>query len=971
MPNPQPIPWSLKLRRPLTSQNLLLASALAGALLLVGLLSPHDGAADGALAHLTALQRVAPGELHEYPDIATDSHGTAFLTWVGIKDGHEHIFLKTYRGTDGLPAQDVGLDRGIQAFPRVLACGERVYVAWSAQADRVGNAPAPWLVYIRELSRGTLGELWQASSPDEDAVRPTLGVDATGHPWVAWESRLGKRFRIMLRPIDAASRNIPAKEVSEGGELNLRPVISPAGGSGLQLFWDRYEGSEYQIVSRYVHDTMGPMLRISDEPAVNLAPSVAVDKKGRHFIAWQTNADGRGGQRVGRTLRVRVLDGDTLKALAGGDPPPLYTSPTRLDAVEFPTLSFDGDGRLWLFARRGQGWVVWQYDDDVWKPPLDLSEKGWGGRGRELRAAWSKDGFHLAARRLHMISHQLLTPPVRPASPISLQELGPVPMFVPGASQGAMRNAPGAPNLSSTLPGMGGLWSRAIAPLLKDKPSTGAGSTTGSGANSLASNNPASNNPASSSPVSNNPASSSPMSNTGGPGSGGTSSGAAGSGGSSSATASPSASPSSGSNPAPASVSSAAGSELAPNVANIPPVAEWNGTPMRNPISGDNGYVLADGAAAPQKSVASASYPGQGAGEGPAFPAELPRGLYFGDLHTHTWMSDGAGDPDEVYTRSRDRYHYHFVALTDHDLENGNRILPGEWAYLKFLADFFNEPGKFVTFQAYEWTAQSYPRGAGHKNVYFPGDNSPLYNVASEAPDSKTLFELLQAAGALAAPHHIGWTGTDWENHDPAVQRAIEIVSVHGSFEKPGARPIQPRAEQVGMFARDGLLRGLKFGFLGGSDGHGFPWHYGVSRREDVWRTGLTGILATELSRTSLHAALMNRLTVATSGPPIGVWLYLNGAPMGTELTADRAPRIEVRVEGTAPLQEVALVRDGEDIQRLTPNANRIETTLFDEPSPGEHFYFLRVIQSNGEMAWSSPVWLEQKGQNLQGPPDP
>lgn len=848
-----------------------------------------QAAGEAPAARWTAPVKVAPGELNEYPDVAVDANGTAWVVWVGAQTGQEHILLRGFKGVEGLPTADVGLENGLQAWPRVLTFKEQLWVIWCAKVRSIHQPDAHWRLLAREIKKGVPGTVIELSSPAEDALRPVPGLDARGRPFVAWESRLGKRFRIMLRALEPLSAEgeaelPPAQELSDGGELNLRPTLTRAPGEGLYVFWDRYDGNHSQIVGRKVSiefpsDTstgtdkagtdkagtenvqvrkmpaLGTMIRISPESASNLSPSAVTDKQGRVFIAYSTNSDGKGGiVPAGRKLRLRVLEQGALTEPVGGQVPRILTHPKRLDAVEFPTLQLDPEGRPWLFARRGQGWIAFCYDGDRWKLPVDMSEGGWGGRGRELRAAWSPDGFHLVARRLHMSAHQLFIPYMKNAR---------APMLRPASSEG-LQALPPLPRAEG-LPGVPDVLGATILP-----PSTP-----------------------------------------------------------------------------------------------LPPVE------LKPELVKEEQYVLDDGVGPPRKVLTTAVWAGQGEGLGAPLPREMPVGVYYGDLHTHSWLSDGAGDPDEIYTRSRDRYRYHFVALTDHDLENGNRILPSEWDLLKLWAEFFNDPGRFVTFQAYEWTDATYPRGGGHKNVYYPGAEAPIYNVAAEAPDSKTLFELLQAEGAFAAPHHVGWTGTDWENHNPQVQRAVELVSVHGAFEKPGNLPILPRAEQVGMFVRDGLLRGLRFGFLGGSDGHGFPYHYGVSRREDPWRTGITGILAMALERSRLHAAMMNRHTIASSGPPIGVWLHVNGSPMGTELVADREPRVDVRVEGLVPLSEVVVVRDGEDKHRLTPDGLRLETSFTDALQPGTHFYYVRATQKDGEVAWSSPVWVDVQGGLPHGPPDP
>jgi hypothetical protein len=37
-------------------------------------------------------------------------------------------------------------------------------------------------------------------------------------------------------------------------------------------------------------------------------------------------------------------------------------------------------------------------------------------------------------------------------------------------------------------------------------------------------------------------------------------------------------------------------------------------------------------------------------------------------------------------------------------------------------------------------------------------------------------------------------------------------------------------------------------------------------------------------------------------------------------------------------------------------------TTLFrsNQPSPGESYYYVRLIQADDQMAWSSPIWVKR-----------
>lgn len=338
--------------------------------------------------------------------------------------------------------------------------------------------------------------------------------------------------------------------------------------------------------------------------------------------------------------------------------------------------------------------------------------------------------------------------------------------------------------------------------------------------------------------------------------------------------------------------------------------------------------------------------------------------LAFGDLHQHSNLSDGMGTADDCYTRSRDFYQWDFAALTDHEWFVRNRLLPSEWEYLKTITASFNAPEDFITLPAYEWTAARWPNGAGHKNVYFRDESYAIFSLAdSNANSTAKLFARLKAEGAIAFPHHIGWTGVDWQNHDPVAQPNVEIVSVHGAFEYMGNEPITHRGGTPGMFMQNGLAQGLRFGVLGASDGHGLIWHHGIGRKRDPWVQGLAGVwLKGKLTRASLFEALQARRVYATSGVRILLNFSADNHAMGSEYTTNTPPKLSARVAGTGKIRYVYLLRDNQIIHQHGGDfgvGDMVRFELIDEQAgPGTHWYYVRVVQEDGEMAWSSPIWV-------------
>lgn len=333
-------------------------------------------------------------------------------------------------------------------------------------------------------------------------------------------------------------------------------------------------------------------------------------------------------------------------------------------------------------------------------------------------------------------------------------------------------------------------------------------------------------------------------------------------------------------------------------------------------------------------------------------PAERwERRTLFGDIHQHSAHSDGCGTAHEPYLRARHLYGDDFCALSDHESFLGKRIGPGEWSYLERVAEQHDAPGAFATLFAYEWTGKSFP-GPGHKVVYSDRPGTEVVSRDAE-PTGQGLIRKLKASGSIAVPHHVGWTGADEAAHDPEVQPVWEICSCHGCY-LTAQHPLGGRGDLRDQMVEEVLKRGARFGFIACSDGHGLLFHHGVGRKRDPFRTGLTAVQARSNDRTAILAALRERRSYATSGVPIYLDVDAEGRPMGSQLGGPS--QIVVRAAGCAPIKTLSLVGPLGVIASVAPNA--IEATLEARLEAPHAWAYARVEQVDGEMAWSSPVWL-------------
>jgi hypothetical protein len=167
-----------------------------------------------------------------------------------------------------------------------------------------------------------------------------------------------------------------------------------------------------------------------------------------------------------------------------------------------------------------------------------------------------------------------------------------------------------------------------------------------------------------------------------------------------------------------------------------------------------------------------------------------------------------------------------------------------------------------------------------------------------------------------------------------------------------------------GASVRDALDRGYRLGIVGSGDTH--DGHPGVGAPEN--RTiGLAAILAERLDRAAVLDALRARRVYATSGPRVVLHFEVSGVPMGGVLRVrgPEEPRhIRVQAVGAAPISRIDVVKNGE-VRFSAPGtgspALKLDVEDDEAVRTGEYLY-ARVVQVDGGLAWSSPVWVEAQG---------
>ena len=80
---------------------------------------------------------------------------------------------------------------------------------------------------------------------------------------------------------------------------------------------------------------------------------------------------------------------------------------------------------------------------------------------------------------------------------------------------------------------------------------------------------------------------------------------------------------------------------------------------------------------------------------------------------------------------------------------------------------------------------------------------------------------------------------------------------------------------------------------------------------------------------------------------------------MGEQFHSSKPVRIRATVLGTGIIQQIDVIKNGASVHQLQPGSAETEFEFVDESAKrGESYYYVRVIQSDGEMAWGSPAWV-------------
>ena len=352
---------------------------------------------------------------------------------------------------------------------------------------------------------------------------------------------------------------------------------------------------------------------------------------------------------------------------------------------------------------------------------------------------------------------------------------------------------------------------------------------------------------------------------------------------------------------------------------------------------------------------------------------------YFGQLHSHTQYSDGAGSLDSAlaYVKALpDNANVDFVAFTDHsnyfdksgaanpegalyDMTKATEYSQQTWKSYKDAVAAFNteNAGSMVAIAGFEMT---WSGGPGHINTFnTPGivsRNNTTLNDKTKDAGLQAYYKLLSQTEGVDSISQFNHPGTTFGNFidfgywDAVVDTRMYMVEVGNGEGQIGAGGYYPSYEQYIM----ALDKGWHVAPTNNQDNHKGRWGDANDAR-DV-------ILADDFTEDGIYEALRARRMYATEDKNLDLDYTVNGSMMGSIIDVPEKLNFEISFNDPDRTDSIAkvelVVNSGKVAYTWDSAADLAKGSVSVELAPEYTYYFVRVTEGDGDLAVTAPVWV-------------
>jgi len=367
--------------------------------------------------------------------------------------------------------------------------------------------------------------------------------------------------------------------------------------------------------------------------------------------------------------------------------------------------------------------------------------------------------------------------------------------------------------------------------------------------------------------------------------------------------------------------------------------------------------------------------------------ADIDRQAYWGTFHNEFARYDATENIESCLRHARDEKSYQFFSSSS--FENEEETSSNHWRGIGSYIAEFNEDNRFITFLGMQWLGTPGEEGL-REFIYLKDNRALLRRKESKSNNLQKIYKSHTPKEFFSIPSFTMGSKTlyNFEKFTPEYERVVEIYNVWGCSECTKAegnlRPIIPKSKKGIKEKADGSIRKAlnsnhRFGFVSGGYDNRSIFNELLDGSQTQYTPGLTAILSASHTREGILHAIFKRSCYATTGPRIIVGFQVAGSPIGSELTTKTKlgliynRHISGYVVGTAPIEEVLIIRNGKPFHAFHPKGDTFEFTFDDDEllkkiilktkkdRPPFIYYYMRVLQDDGHIAWASPIWIDHE----------
>jgi hypothetical protein len=199
-------------------------------------------------------------------------------------------------------------------------------------------------IMLMKWSRGALSEAVAVTEKGGDLYKPAVALDGSGRVWVFWPASDGGNFDLYARSFEAGKGGKTVKLTSDRGP-DIAPVAATDAKGRVWVTWQGFRNGRSQIRASYQQgDKFSDEILVASSISNEWNPAIAAAPNGDVTIAWDSYRNGN------YDVYLRSFD-------SGAKPAAEKAAAASARYEAYPSLAYDKDGRLWLaWEESDAGW---------------------------------------------------------------------------------------------------------------------------------------------------------------------------------------------------------------------------------------------------------------------------------------------------------------------------------------------------------------------------------------------------------------------------------------------------------------------------------------------------------------------------------------------------------------------------------------------------------------------------------------